>query len=151
MKFGNDISHRIERWLLLMFGVIFIFVLIYSGNRGDWFELAVAIVMLYVLFYGKYEAAIGELTEEGVYVRHFLVRRFYRWEDIRQAGVFLRQGRNSYYEIILVKPHGFVYKQGKTGFLFRNQFRLVHIPYDPVILHYIILCYGKLDFDQQRI
>ena len=102
----------------------------------------------------KYQTASGELTEEGVYVRHYFVRRFYAWSEIRQAGILFRRGKGGgNYDIILVKPGGSPRKPGDlTGLFFlRNLFRLIHIPDEPELIDYVTAHLGPLAYDQRNI
>ena len=151
MRFGNDLSSRIERALICVFTLLLTVGIIGSvieGNADD-ISLIVVLLLFYWMIYGWYENSSGTLTEEGIYVRHFIIKRFYRWSDIRQVGIVHRQGRHSYYEIVLVKPCGSLRTPETKAFLFRNQFRLIHIPYSEPIRHNIIASYGKLDFDER--
>ena len=157
MKFGNDISSRIGRCLFGLIILLFCLGLIDlalddgAGFSGyDISSLILAGCILAILFYSKYETAMGEVTEDGVYVRHFIRKRFYAWKDIRQAGILWRHAsKGSYLELILVKPGGSLRKEGDEMFLWRNAFRLIHIPYREKLVHYVISCYGPLDFDQR--
>jgi hypothetical protein len=153
MRFGNDLSSKIGRILISIFMLLLsagIIGIVIEGNIGD-YSLVVAPILFYVMIYGWYETASGTLTEEGIYIRHFIIKRFYRWSDIRQVGIVHRQGRHSYYEIVLVKPCGSLRTPETKGFLFRNQFRLIHITYSEPVRLYIISCYGKLDFDERGV
>ena len=157
MKFGNDPSSRIGRFLFGLLMLLFCLGLIgVSLDEGTDFSeyglpsVIFAVCLLAILFYSKYETATGELTEEGVYVRHFIRRRFYAWKDIRQAGILLRHAKSGeYLQLILVKPSGSLRKEGDEMFLWRNIFRLIHIPYSDQLLHNVISHYGALDFDQR--
>lgn len=157
MKFGNDLSSRIGRFLFASIMLLFCLGLIDLALDGgaafsgyDISSLILAVCILAVLFYSKYETAAGELTEAGVYVRHFLRKRFYAWTGIKQAGVLWRHAsKGRYLELILVKPGGSLRKEGDEMFLWRNAFRLIHIPYSEQLLHYVISYYGPLDFDQR--
>ena len=157
MKFGNDLSSRIGRFLfgllMLTFCLGLIGVALDEGkdfSEYGIFSVIISAALLLIFFYSKYETATGELTEEGVYVRHFLRKRFYAWSDIKQAGILWRNAsKSSYLQLILVKPGGSLRKEGDEMFLWRNAFRLIHIPYSEQLLHYVISCYGPLDFDQR--
>lgn len=156
MKFGNDWSSRIGRFLfgllMLAFCLGLIGVALDEGkdfSEYGMFSVIISAALLLIFCYSKYETATGELTEEGVYVRHFICKRFYAWKDIRQVGILERSGRNRYLQLILVKPCGSLRKEGDEMFLWRNAFRLIHIPYSEQLLHYVISCYGPLDFDQR--
>ena len=153
MRFGNDLSSRIGKVLICVFMLLLVVGIIggvIEGSIGD-YSLVVALFLFYMMIYGWYETPSGMLTEEGIYVRHFIIKQFYRWPDIRQVGIVHRQGRNSYYEIVLVKPYGSLRTPETKAFLFRNQFRLIHIAYSEPVRHYIISCYGELDFDERGV
>lgn len=151
MKFGNDIGSRFGRLLLSGFITLILLAIIDSVSNGS--QPAYFLPLLLVVILSDwYENPTGTLTEEGVYVRHFIVKRFYRWSEIRQMGILARNGRKTYYEIILVKPGASVRTgAGDQTFLWRNLFRLIHIPYDPGTLHYITACYGPWDFDERGV
>lgn len=152
MRFGNDLSNRIERALILGFSLLIAASVIGAGIEGslDNFSVVILIILFYLMVYSWYEIPTGRLTEEGIYVRHFFIRRFYRWADIRQVGIVSRSSKSgTYYQIVLVKPCGSIRTPETKAFLFRNQFRLIHIPYDELMLHYIKDGYGRLDFDQR--
>lgn len=157
MKFGDNLSSRIGRFL---FGLIMLcfclgsieVVLDKNTDFSEYgvFSVVISAALLVIFIYSKYENAVGELTEEGVYVRHFLRKRFYAWTDMKQAGILWRNAsKGSYLELILVKPGGSLRKEGDEMFLWRNAFRLIHIPYHEELVHYVISCYGPLDFDQR--
>ena len=152
MKFGNDISSRFGRIVFSAFTLLLMPAIIGSvleGTQPGVFSWPIVLLLFWMLIYSLYEHPNGTLTEEGIYVRHFFVQRFYRWSDIRQVGILDRDGRPSYYQIVLVKPCGTLRTPETKAFLFRNQFRLIHIPYSESVLHYIVSCYGPLDFDQR--
>lgn len=157
MKFGNDLSSRIGRFLLGLIMLVFCLgsievVLDKNTDFSEYgiFSIVISAALLVIFIYSKYETATGELTEDGVYVRHFIRKRFYAWTDIKQAGIFWRNAsKGSYLELILVKPSGSPRKEGDEMFLWRNAFRLIHIPCSEPLLHYVISCYGPLDFDQR--
>ena len=158
MKFGNDLATKIARTLTVVFTVVLILCIWgataekeFKWEDYDVFSVVFAGLLFALMVYGWYETAPGRLTEEGVYVRFFIRKRFYAWKDIQQAGILLRNGKQSFYELILVKPGGALRKEGEgeTRFILRNLFRLIHIPCREPLLHYIKSCYGPLDFDQR--
>jgi hypothetical protein len=149
MKFGNTAACKVQRWALLVAGLLLVCKIVESIPAEDYMSALVAGGILCLCAYGIYENPRGELTQEGIFVRHFFIRRFYRWEDLKQAGIMCRQGCNSYYEIILVKPKGDFRNPESFSCWLRNQFYLINIPYDEVLLHLIRDRYGALDFDQR--
>lgn len=149
MKFGNTSVSRGERCILaVVIGLLLCRVLETVLGR-DWMSLLLTLCLIYLCICGIYEAPTGELTAEGVYVRHFFIRRFYRWEELGQVGVMSRDGRQKYYEIVLLKPNASACRPEDIGGLLRNQFRRVYMPYDETQLQFIRDAYGPLDFDQR--
>lgn len=158
MKFGNDLATKLARTLTGVFTAVLILCIWgatadkeFKWEGYDVFSVIFTGLLFGQLVYGWYETAAGKITDEGVYVRFFIRKRFYAWEDIQQAGILLRNGKQSFYELILVKPGGSLRKEGEgeTRFILRNLFRLIHIPYREPLFHYIKSCYGPLDFDQR--
>ena len=153
MKFGNEWESRVGNALMAFFFLLLTVGAFYSIEPERWFNgeysLFFLVVCWILIIYQKYEMPAGEMTEEGIYVRHFLIKRFYAWKDIRQAGLLERNFRGKYYELILVKPKGSPRKVGDSGFLLKNLFHVIHIPYSEAKLHYIASHYGPLDFDQR--
>ena len=139
MKFNDERMYRFVMGLFVGFTGFFSVILFGSSFWGvlmgivEWPCLIVGFFFCIPLSV-KYQTASGELTEEGVYVRHYFVRRFYAWSEIRQAGILYRTSKGGeYYGIILVKPGGSPRKPGVlTGmFLLCNLLRLILIPYEP--------------------
>ena len=90
MKFGNDISSRIGRCLFGLIMLLFCLGLIDlalddgAGFSGyDISSLILAGCILAILFYSKYETAMGELTEEGVDPRKISVYRCQQTDERR--------------------------------------------------------------------
>lgn len=158
MKFNSSIGERLFKYIFFAIYSVFLFFfcgILYQGyTEGIWYwELYFALVVFTVpLFSSQYQSAPGELTPEGVYVRHFFIRRFYPWSEIVQAGILKRHVKGIPHEIILVKPGGSPRKSGDsdTLFLLRNPFRLIHIPDDQELVDYITTHYGPLAYDQRK-
>ena len=157
MKFNDGRINRFVMGLFVGFTGFFSVILFGSSFWGvlmgivEWPCLIVGFFFCIPLSV-KYQTASGELTEEGVYVRHYFVRRFYAWSEIRQAGILYRTSKGGeYYGIILVKPGGSPRKPGDlTGlFLLRNLFRLIHIPDEPEFIDYVTAHLGPLAYDQR--
>lgn len=158
MKFHSSIPERIFK--LLFFGILSWFLLALSVTivHGiamgimEWPYLLAVLPFILILLSAKYQSAPGELTAEGVYVRHFFIRRFYPWSEILQAGILAQRGRNDHCEIILVKPGGSPRRPGDhpTLFLMRNLFRLIHIPADEETAAYVVARFGPLAYDQSK-
>lgn len=158
MRFNSGPVQRFFRFLF--FGLFSWFVIAFwctflQGIRMgilEWQFCFAPTVFTLGLLCAKYQSASGELTEEGVYVRHFLLRRFYPWSDILQAGILKRKNvRGELCELIMVKPGGSPRKAGDATLLFtlRNFFRLIHIPDDPELVDYVTAHHGPLAYDQR--
>lgn len=159
MKFHDGILYRIVTGLFIGLTGFFALALFGTCFQGvllgvlEWPCLLLVNVFFYIPLSVKYQTASGELTPEGIYVRHFFRRRFYAWSQIQQAGILYRSGRGGgHYDIILVKPGGSPRKPGTlTGlFLLRNLFRLIHLPDDQELIDYIAAHLGPLAYDQRR-
>lgn len=158
MKFGNNLSNILLRLILAVFSCVFVLGIVLVVVYGEpapgasvW-DLVFVVLML-GLFVGLWlhmltETAPGELTKEGVYIRPFLIRRFYPWASIRQAGVLWRMGRGvCYNELVLLKPGGSLRRYRDWSFSLRNGFHLIRLGDNPAIRDYVIRHYGPLDFD----
>ena len=159
MKFFDSMLHRILVGIFVAFTLWFALALFVTCFHGvllgilEWPCLLPVSTFFYIPLSVKYQTAAGELTEEGVYVRHFFLRRFYPWSDILQAGILYRRGKGGGdYDIILVKPGGSPRKPGDLNglFLMRNIFRLIHIPDDPELIDYVTAHFGPLAYDQRK-
>lgn len=156
MKFNASIEERLFKLLFFGIGFVFVTALTYQICQGiamgilEWYLIFCPGVFLLGLLSAKYQSAPGELTPEGVYVRHFFRCRFYAWSEIKQAGILERRGKNNYHEIILVKPGGSPRKPGDETslFLLRNTFRLIYISHDFPEEAYVRKFYGELDFNR---
>ena len=158
MKFGNRFISFLFRLVFSLFSGVWLFILavmmIYGWREGD-LELG-AIVLVAGAFCGALvlmyriltDVATGELTNEGIHIRVFLLRRFYPWDSIRQAGVLWRMGRGwRYNDLVLLKPGGSPRRYRDWSFSLRNCFRLICLGDSPALREYVIRHYGPLDFD----
>ena len=158
MKFFDGVLHRILIGIFIAFTLWFALALFVTCFHGvllgilEWPCLLPVSTFFCIPLSVKYQTASGELTEEGVYVRHYFVRRFYAWSEIRQAGILYRTSKGGeYYDIILVKSGGSPRKPGEhdTLFLLRNLFRLIHIPDEPELIDFVTAHLGPLAYDQR--
>ena len=158
MKFNSGIPERILKSLFFALFGLFLWVFWSTVLQGiamgelEWFFCFAPGVFTLMPLSAQYQSAPGELTEEGVYVRHFLIRRFYPWSRIIQAGILRRNTKGMPQEIILVKSGGSPRKPGEhdTLFLLRNLFRLIHIPDETELIDFVIAHLGPLAYDQRR-
>ena len=117
---------------------------------GDYMSMLLSGGLICLFARGIYELPSGTVTQEGVAVRHFFIRRFYRWEDLRQAGVLRCYGRSNDYDIVLVKSKGDFQDPESFFCWLKNQFHLIYIPYDESLMQQISGFYGTPDFDQRK-
>lgn len=158
MKFGNRFISFMFKLFFSLFGGVWLFILAvmmrYGWREGTVGFGTVALVagafcaVLALMYRILTDVATGELTAEGIHVRVFLIRRFYPWSSIRQAGVLWRMGRGMHYnEIVLLRSGGSPRKYRDRFFVLRNLFRLIYISYTPEARDFIVRHYGPLDFD----
>lgn len=151
MKFNSSIPERILKSLFFALSGLFLWAFWSTVLQGiamgelEWFFCFAPGVFTLMPLSAQYQSAPGELTEEGVYVRHFLIRRFYPWSRIIQAGILRRNTKGMPHEIILVKPG-----EHDTLFLLRNLFRLIHIPDETELIDFVTAHLGPLAYDQRR-
>ena len=89
-----------------------------------------------------------ELTAEGITVRVLIKKQFYKWTDIKQAGILYRFGRGIWYnQMVLLKGNGSCRRYQDKTFLLRNIGRVIPMEATPKIREFVISCYGPLDFD----
>ena len=158
MKFNSGIPDRIGKFLFFSLFGLFLWTFWSTILQGiamgelEWFFCFAPGIFTLMPLSAQYQSAPGELTEEGVYVRHFLIRRFYPWSRIIQAGILRRNTKGMPQEIILVKPGGSPRKPGEhdTLFLLRNIFRLIHIPDETEFIDFVTAHLGPLAYDQRR-
>lgn len=158
MKFGNKFISFMFKLFFSLFSGIWLFVLavmmVYGWREGEMEFGVIALVagafcgVLVLMYSILTDVATGELTKEGIHIRVFLLRRFYPWAGIRQAGVLWRMGRGMHYnELVLLKPGGSPRKYRDRLFVLRNRFRLIHLGDSTAIREFVIRHYGPLDFD----
>ncbi len=158
VKFNSSIGERLFKYLFFAVYSVFLFGLCCTFYQGvamgipEWDLCFALVIFAFAIPCTQYQSAPGELTPEGVYVRHFLTRRFYPWSEILQAGILKRHVKGMPHEIILVKSGGSPRKPGdnESLFLLRNPFRLIHIPDDQELVDYITTHYGPLAYDQRK-
>ena len=158
MRFGNRLVSFLFKLICTMFSTVWLIVLVVmilqSRMEEDPEPVLIALVAvmfciaLLLMYFLLIEVASGELTEEGVYVRVLLNRRFYPWASIRQAGILYCMGRGTRYNsLVLLKPGGSPRRYRDGLFAYRNAFHLIFLGGSPAIREYVIRHYGPLDFD----
>ena len=110
---------------------------------------AFGVFWLAVAYFALSEFPCIELTEEGIAFRVLFRKRYYRWREIKQAGILYRRGKNSMYnELVLVTPKGSRRKYKDKLFLLRNPFTVIKVAYYNEDIHkFVVKHYGPLDFD----
>ena len=156
MKFNQGTVNQVAKWILVVWLVV-----IFGGgflSGGIWMLLdgqligllfvVFAILWLYLMVAAFYSMAAVTLSDEGVFVRVFVRTKHYSWDKIVQAGVFWRARKYGHYnDLVLLPKTGVPGDHRKIAFMFKNQFHLIHIPYTPEALAYVLTRYGPLDFD----
>lgn len=156
MKFNQGTANEVAKWILIV-----LLVIIFGGGFltvGIWMLLdgmligmllvLYAILWLYIMVVAFHSMAAVTLSDEGVAIRVFVRTKHYSWDEIVQAGVLwsARQYRH-YNELVLLPETGVVCDHHKKMFVFKNQFQLIHLPYTPDTVSYVLSHYGPLDFD----
>ena len=118
-------------------------------DNGFFFILAFGLFWLSFAYFALSEWPCLEFTEEGIFFRVLFWKRYYRWEEIQQAGILWRRGKNSMYnELVLLTPKGSRRKYKDKFFLLRNPFTVIKVAYYNKDIHeFVVKHYGPLDFD----
>lgn len=157
MKYPKG-AYRVGRFIgycYLLVGCFFFLLLASTMAGKGMLEEGLGIILAYELFWAAlaYSALSEwpclEFTEEGVFFRVLFRKRYYRWEEIQQAGILWRRGRNSMYnELVLLTPKGSRRKYKDKFFLLRNPFTVIKVAYYNKDIHeFVVKHYGSLDFD----
>ena len=156
MKFNQGTANEIAKWVLivLLFGLFGggffgfgVWMLLDGMLIGILFVLY-AILWLYIMVVAFHSMAAVTLSDDGVSVRVFVRTKHYSWDEIVQAGVLWRARQYSHYnDLVLLPKTGAPGDHRKTAFMFKNKFHLIHLPYTPDALTYVLSHYGPLDFD----
>ena len=156
MKVNQGTVNEVARWILIV-----LLVVIFGGGFltvGIWMLLdglliglliaVFAVFWIYLVLVAFYSMAAVTLSDEGVFVRVFVRTKHYSWGEIVQAGVFWRARKYGHYnDLVLLPKTGVPGDHRKTAFMFKNQFHLIHLPYTPDALAYVLSHYGPLNFD----
>ena len=156
MKFNQGTANEVAKWVLIvlllcLFGGGFlvggIWMLLDGMMIGILFALC-AFLWLYIMVVAFHSMAAVTLSDEGVSVRVFVRTKHYSWDEIVQAGVLWRARQYSHYnDLVLLPQTGVVGDQRHYLNFFKNQFCLIHLPYTPQAISYVLSHYGPLDFD----
>ena len=108
-----------------------------------------------VLWY--YTAPRAYFSEDGVYIKHFIRKKFYPWGDIQEALVLemkarTRYGIQTYYRFFLLTAEGTQWRPGDTEKTYRrrNRGKLLQIPLTKESREYVKKYYGKLFIDESH-
>lgn len=97
------------------------------------------------------DGPLVRLTEEGVWVRVWLRKRFYPWAQILQAGILYRSNyRGDRNWLFLLLPGGSAMGEKDRTFVYRNYGRIIWIHKSAEVLDYLSDHYGQLDFDKSK-
>ena len=159
MKFNQGTANEVAKWILFV-----LLVIILGGGflvGGVWMLLdgmligmllvLYAILWLYIMVVAFHSMAAVTLSDEGVAIRVFVSTKHYSWDEIVQAGVLwsTRQYRH-YNDLVLLPKTAVVCDYHIKMFAFKNQLKLIHLPYTLETVSYVLSHYGPLDFDYSR-
>lgn len=157
MKYPKG-AYRVGRFIgfcfLMVGGFFFLLLSIAMAGEGVLGEGTGCILLfgfswMAAAYFALSEFPCIEMGEEGVAFRVFLWKRFYRWDEIQQAGILYRRAKQSWYnELVLLTPKGSKRKYKDKLFLLRNPFTVIKVAYYNKEIHeFVVKHYGPLDFD----
>ena len=94
------------------------------------------------------------LNDAGVAVRFVVIRRFFTWAELQQAGICLFEIKKAcgivhkVYKMGLLLPNGVPKRPGQRISYHKNMGRIVYLPDTQQIRDFVIAYYGLLDFDE---
>ena len=156
MIFNQSTVVKVTKWILIvLLTVIFgggclvggIWALL-DGELMGLFLVLDGILLICLTIEAFYSMAAITLSDEGVAIRVFLRTRHYSWDEIMQAGVLWRRKKYGYYnDLALLPKTGRMCDPHRHSFVLRNLFQLIHLPYTPDTVSYVLAHYGPFDFD----
>mgnify|MGYP006967390445 CR=1 FL=1 len=94
------------------------------------------------------------MSREGILVRNLLMKKNYKWDEIKQAGKYWRNRKSPAqvnFSFVLVCPNGSPKRTGRDRlFLERNLWKAISLPNEREIRLFITEHYGPLDFDDYK-
>ena len=156
MSFNQGIANEIARWTLIVILLVFFVIGFLIG--GIWMLLnglliglllvIFAALWLYIMVIAFYSMAAITLSDDGVAIRVFMRTKHYMWDEIAQVGVLRRARQYGHYnDLVLLPKTGLMCNPQERSFMLKNQFQLIHLPYTPDAISYVLSHYGPLDFD----
>lgn len=130
--------------------VAFVIMALQDGTFLEtiWFPLLLSVSWSALMYWSLYSYPEVVLEEKGVFVRILWKRRFYRWDEIKQAGILYHPGRAVPYErLYLVTPKGSKRRYKDKFFLLRNAGKLITLSAGKEMRAFVVSHYGPLDFD----
>ena len=150
-------------WLLIhaLFATVFLAVPTEDDMTVPYvqFALVSAFFSFGVVYGGYYTVPRAYFSEEGVYIKRFILKRFYPWSDIEEACILkqrtptrLGRVRSTYYQFYLLTSKGSLWKPGDTEktYRWRNRRYLLPIPLTDESKEYVKLHHVKLAVDQSK-
>jgi hypothetical protein len=157
MKFNQGAANEVTKWVLFvmffpliggMFIALAVVMILERMYIVAIFALAFTVFWCWMCAVGFYHMSAVTLSEEGVYLRVLIKKKFYPWKDIAQAGVLWFRYRSILHrELVLIPKDGYPYKPEDKSFRRRNMFHMIHLPCTQEVLSYLETYHGALDFD----
>ena len=148
-------------WLL----VHGLFLLVFLQNKGEhtpiWALVLYGLMSAYfsfsAVYFGHYTAPRAYFSEDGVYIKYFIRKKFYPWGNIQEALVLEMKARTrysieTYYRFFLLTSEGTQWRPGDTEKTYRrrNRGKLLQIPLTKESREYVKKYHGKLFFDESH-
>lgn len=123
-----------------------------AGEISLWYlplVFAIWVLVMHSFINWMYASAAVWFSEEGVWCRVFLKKRFYPWKELPQAGIWWNRGANYYFrnQLVLLLPGGSRRRYRDKTFRLRNPRTLLTLPATDFNQRYVISHYGPLDFN----
>ena len=159
MKINQGIATEVSRWILIVLLLVVLgggclvggIWMLLDGQLIGLFLVLVAFLWIFLIVVAFYSMAAVTLSDEGIAIRVFLRTRYYSWGEIVQAGVLLRARQYGHYnDLVLLPKSGRKCDPHKCSYVLKNMFHLIHLPYTPDAVSYVLSHYGALDFDYSK-
>ena len=155
-------AHHVGLWLQLHVFLVLAFCDAHTEENPLQFRLFVigisVVLTLITLYCGHYATPRAYFSDEGVYLKRLIRKRFYPWGDIQQAVILERVGKSRYgpsqiyYQLYLLTSKGSPWIPGDTqrSYRWRNRRYLLLIPLTAESKEYVKLHHVKLAVDQSK-
>ena len=142
-----------------------LFLLIFLQNKEEyipiWALVLCGLMSAYfsfsAIYFGHCTAPRAYFSNEGVYIKYFIRKKFYPWSNIQEALVLEMKARTrysveTYYRFFLLTSEGIRWRPGDTekAYRRRNRGKLLQIPLTKESREYVNKHHGKLLFDESH-